>query len=768
MNIPEKRISLRFVAMVAALAFLFACGGPEAKKMKFYGKAKVLFEKGDYVRARLELKNALQIDPKFADAYSMLGMVALKQGNLQGAFGAFNKATELNPLNYDAQVQLGKLFLFSRQLDKAREKASLVLRAQPRHEGGLLLKGSIFLAEGNTEGAVDYLLKMTRQGITCPDIYLLLASAYRQMKNEKEAEQSLLEGLRHARDSLPLHRALADFYTSVGRIDDSALHIRRLISLEPDNYNNSIALAGLYWDNGREAEAREILRKLPGSSKDREGCVLSVAGFYLSRKQVAAAEQLYSASITADKKSFIYRFALSDLYVQSGRPDKAVALLKECLGLDKDQANPRIIGTKNALARIYMVRGESTEATRLLEEIFKITPHNLDANLSRGRLAMLKGEGDKAVSAFQVIVNEKPMQVSGYLLLAEAQILNRKPNMALETLLQAQKLEPDSREVMRAFARYYTQQRDFRSAEGYLRKALANKPQDLELQVTLGDLLRISGDMKNAESAYTEVKRSSQGAIIGRVKLSELYQEAGRLDRATVELNQAAAMSPQTEDLFTRLIRIYAQQQKYAEATAKCRERIKKRPQDAMAYYLLGGILELQGDYRKAEESLLQAQKVSGNSTYIGLTLAQLQVKEGKLAEARKVYEDILAKQPDSWAVVNDFACMLSDHGNGGSDLLRAMTLAQQANSRFPDNPLIMDTLGWICYRKGDYQRAAQLLEKAADILRDKPLIRYHAGMALYHAGKVDQARAHLRFAAESKENFNGKEEAVKMAGVSR
>ncbi|HEX2767944.1 MAG TPA: tetratricopeptide repeat protein, partial [Geobacteraceae bacterium] len=463
----------------------------------------------------------------------------------------------------------------------------------------------------------------------------------------------------------------------------------------------------------------------------------------------------------------LYR-ALSDLYIQTGRPDKGVAMLKEYLGLEKDQANPRIIDVKNALARIYMGRGELTEATRFLEEIFKVTPRNLDANLTRGRLAMLKGEGDKAVAAFQIIVNEKPKEVPGYLLLAEAQLLNRKPNMALETLQQARKLEPDSREVIRAFARYYVQQRDFRSAEGYLRKVLAKNPNDPELQIDLGDLFRMARAMKQAESAYTEVKRSSRGAIIGRVKLSELYQETGRLDRATAELSQAVDMAPQSEDLFARLIRIHVKQQKYAEATAKCRERINKRPREAMTYYLLGGILELQGDYRKAEESLLQAQKLAGNSTQIGLALAQLLVKEGKLADARKVYEDILAKKPYSLAVVNDFACMLTDHGNSGSDLQRAMTLAQQANSRFPDNPLFMDTLGWVCYRKGDYQRAAQLLEKSAEKLGDKPLIRYHAGMALYHAGKVDQAKEHLRFAAESRENFNGKEEAVKMAGAGR
>ena len=69
---------LRYCVFLVILVTL-SCGGPEQKKMKFYNKGKSLYEKGDYVKAQLEFKNALQIDPKFADAYYMLGMVALSR-----------------------------------------------------------------------------------------------------------------------------------------------------------------------------------------------------------------------------------------------------------------------------------------------------------------------------------------------------------------------------------------------------------------------------------------------------------------------------------------------------------------------------------------------------------------------------------------------------------------------------------------------------------------------------------------------------------------
>ena len=82
------------------LASLAACGTPEEKKMKFFQKGRVLYEQADYGRARLEFKNAIQIDPKFSDGYRMLGMVELKEKNFKKAYQYLSKSIALNPEQY--------------------------------------------------------------------------------------------------------------------------------------------------------------------------------------------------------------------------------------------------------------------------------------------------------------------------------------------------------------------------------------------------------------------------------------------------------------------------------------------------------------------------------------------------------------------------------------------------------------------------------------------------------------------------------------------
>ena len=73
------------LCLVACLAIVAACGGPEARKQKFFEKGKALYEKGDYVRAGLEFKNAIQVDPKFAEGYYMLGMTELRKKDIKKA-----------------------------------------------------------------------------------------------------------------------------------------------------------------------------------------------------------------------------------------------------------------------------------------------------------------------------------------------------------------------------------------------------------------------------------------------------------------------------------------------------------------------------------------------------------------------------------------------------------------------------------------------------------------------------------------------------------
>src|SRR5207253_3075968 len=75
--------------------------------------------------------------------------------------------------------------------------------------------------------------------------------------------------------------------------------------------------------------------------------------------------------------------------------------------------------------------------------------------------------------------------------------------------------------------------------------------------------------------------------------------------------------------------------------------------------------------------------------------------------KARDAYEKVIAANPTLVLTLNNLAYIYAEKLN---DLKRASELAQKARSNTPTNPSVLDTLGWITYKQGDYKQAADLL----------------------------------------------------------
>ena len=65
-----------------------------------------------------------------------------------------------------------------------------------------------------------------------------------------------------------------------------------------------------------------------------------------------------------------------------------------------------------------------------------------------------------------------------------------------------------------------------------------------------------------------------------------------------------------------------------------------------------------------------------------------------------------------------------------GIKLDKAMELIQKALKLKPESGYIIDSLGWVYYKKGSYDKAIHYLEKAANLTKDDPTINEHLGDA--------------------------------------
>ena len=133
---------------------LHGCGGAEERKAAYLDKAEQSLKAGNLEKARIELKNVLQIDPKNARAYFKLGNIFERKKKFSDAFAHYNKAIELDSDNLEYHAKIGRFYLIlANDIEKATEKMSLVLSKDKDDINGLLLKAGILATQGETKKA---------------------------------------------------------------------------------------------------------------------------------------------------------------------------------------------------------------------------------------------------------------------------------------------------------------------------------------------------------------------------------------------------------------------------------------------------------------------------------------------------------------------------------------------------------------------------------------------------------------------------------------
>ena len=137
--------SINLLLLIVSILVVAGCSSSEERQLKYLEKAQTYFDQKNFEKATVELKNVLQINPKNTDARYLYALVDEKQQDWKKMYGNLLAVIEEDPEHADAHLKIGKIFLFSKDSEKAMEKAELVLAKNPQNTGALALKASIWI-----------------------------------------------------------------------------------------------------------------------------------------------------------------------------------------------------------------------------------------------------------------------------------------------------------------------------------------------------------------------------------------------------------------------------------------------------------------------------------------------------------------------------------------------------------------------------------------------------------------------------------------------
>jgi tetratricopeptide (TPR) repeat protein len=431
----------------------------------------------------------------------------------------------------------------------------------------------------------------------------------------------------------------------------------------------------------------------------------------------------------------------SSLMVLSNRLDDLAPQLATVLEQDKASLPANLMHLNRMLAR----HGDKKSVQRLVDRL--ATPYEQvpEAHFAMGQAAANASDFMRAQSEFEKALLLRPDWEPAAL--ARAQIQARLSSQsAITSLSDFVERYPNANDARLALARLLISEKKYNEARVQFDRLIKNNPDNPEVIYPVAMLALQQGDTTTGRAQLEKLLNSDFP------DKSTLHFFIGQIDEDQKKLEPALE--------HYRQVTVGDQ---YINARARAAQILLKlgRPEEA--------------------REMIRSTQASSNTERTQLTLAESQLlrESGKHADAYALLESALAKQPDNTELLYETA--LTAERLGKTDVLEkhlkrlleikpdhahalnalgysfaernirlneAHQLITQALSLAPQDPFIMDSMGWVLYRQGKLNEALTTLETAYKIKAD-PEIAAHIGEVLWALNRKDEARTVLKDAAK-------------------
>ncbi len=785
--VVKSRSLVWCAAVMLVLGFTLAsCKSREEKIAGFVAKGEQLLAADDPVRAELEFKNALQIDPKNIPAMLGLARVALSRQEFQRAFATFSQILEMDPSRDEARVELAWLLAMGKQGQQALLEIQQVKQPEKFQPKVDLVKARALLASDRYEEAMDILQKV-KDGRQDKEAQMLLAVSAREA-GKTDLMQETVANWRSIDPKDPSsYLFMVQYLANQGNREEAAQELDRMTAADPENSEMGLVRAQLLEQLGLTEQARNAYAGLP----DTPAMIKARADFWLRQGDAEKARELLQQLVGKSPDDMDAVLKLGQVMMNQGNNDEAMALLDEKLAGDlKKPDRERLLLAK---ATLQAREGKWDEAKNICQEVLKENQGNMDAHLLFGKILLGTGEAESAEIHLNQAAAARPTDEEAQTLLARSQIQNKKESLAEDTLKRAVEANPGSAPLRLELVTYYLSKKNSAQAFELLRKGLELQPNDVSLLKTLGELQASQKDFGKAGANFAKIIKLKPEDSLGYIEMGRLMVTESRLDEALDWFRQAADKENGWPIAVPALAKIYMARDKPEEAVKAVRSEVAKRPDSPPMHFILGQILLATGDLKGSEEAFEKASELAPNwpdpyrgladvymrqgnlkeavarveeanrkspSAILQLQLAALYEQSGRYQDAIRIYDELLDQSERSPEILNNLAYLLAENSTEKPILERAAKLVAEALLQEPDNPAFLDTSAWIHYQQKNFDAAWTAIQNALLKAPENGLHNFHAAMIAYARGDRQQALDYLNKALEQKMDQRSLDEA--------
>jgi tetratricopeptide (TPR) repeat protein len=779
------------LAVLAVTSLVIAgCGGAEARKARHLAKGQAFLVDGNFEKARVEFRNALQIAPNDSLTRYENGVVDEKLGNPREAAQFYQGAIDADADNVSARAALGRVFLFGGAPERALETIKPSLLKHPDDAALLTVRAAARVQLKDIDGALEDAEQAVKLAPKNEDAVAVLAGIYKA-KHEPDQARNLLENaIKAIPETVDLRLALAQLYASEDREPQVEALLIELIQLKPNDKSHRLRLAQYYARLNHIDEAERVLREAIKALPNDRALKSELVQFLAARRGREAASKELAAMIAANPTDYEMQFAQAEFFRQGKETDKAESVYKEVIAAT--DMNAAGITARNRLAVLLIENNDTAGAEKLLAEVLKKNPRDNDALILRGNLSLAHQDPKSAIADLRSVLRDQPNAVGVMRALARAHLANGEPVLAEETMRRAVDANPKDSGARLDLAQLLMQLGKPEQAKPVIDELVKQEPSNFAAQDAEFRIASATKDVASATAAANAMVALEPKRAIGYFYQGVAAESQKKMDDALRLYRQALEVQPDAEEPLRAVARVLTVMNRLPEALALLDEAAVRNPKLPFPSNIKGEILlaahrtsDAKAAFRTAIErepkwwppyrNLARAQAAENDLPAAAATLqaaialvnqpetlqtelAGLYERMGKTDDAMQTYEAALRKNPQSEIAANNLAMLLITYRTDPPSLDRAKQLSERFSNS--SNPAYLDTYGWVLYKSGQPGAAVVALQTALSRTPDSPESLYHLGMAQVSAGQTEAARDSLSRSLKSGRSFSGMDEA--------
>lgn len=492
-------------------------------------------------------------------------------------------------------------------------------------------------------------------------------------------------------------------------LDRAVFYLKKAIGRDPESHFLKRELALVLLRQKKEREALAVIEKLIESDPNDIEALILFARIKEGLREIETARETYERIIANDPNRENIHLLLGDIYLQKEDWVNAERVYKNYL-----QHFPASYAGHFFLGKVFLSQQRLDHAREQFTKVLELEPKLVEARFEMIALMELEGEFEAAERLYQEKLASEPDNIRaalGYGILCQKLGRMDAAQQIFQRLGARAEKEPA---VITLLARHYLEMESYDAVINAIKAMLGGADDFSDLYYILG--LAYDGKKQFAESMQSLEKVDTESRFYENavIQLAFIYQENGQISLAVDRLKFA----------------------------------IESRPQNAEFRLYLGSFYEEMEEYNSAVNTLREGLHISPDNVRLLFRLGVVCDKAGRKEESIETMIKVIDIDPDHANALNYLGYTYAD---AGRRLDEAESLIKRALEIKPDDGYITDSLGWVYYKKGNYEEALNWLIKAATLVPDDPVILEHVGDVYQKLGQVENALEYYNRAIDKK-----------------